>query len=82
MTTAIATKTFFVSIFFPLQNEWRELDIFESGLEKMSLSSKMSGLFPTGTKSRLKILKAMKESLNGQVVEIRTARDLIRIHCY
>ena len=82
MTTATSSKTFLVSVFFALHGEWRELDLFESKTDRISLSRKLSGIFPSGVKSRKKVLAALKASLDGHVHEVKTSAGLLRIHSW
>lgn len=82
MTTATSSKTFLVSVFFALHGEWRELDLFQSSTDRISLGAKLSSIFPTGVKSRKKVLAALKASLDGQVHEIKTSAGLLRVHCW
>lgn len=82
MTTITASKTFLVSAYFPLHQEWRELDLFVSGTNRIVLGKKLSKLCPSGTKSRKQILSALKASLDGEVHEIKVSLGLLRCHSF
>lgn len=72
-------KNFCVA-FQTLDNSWQVLETFQSKTEKIQLGEKLNNIFPVGRKGRKLMLAAIKQCLDGSVVDVATSAGTFRVH--